>query len=825
VSDEVARRRAILLHYLETLLQWGDALMRRSSPEAFQQATVIFDTLERVLGPRPLTVPARDEGTSPQTVSAFVPRPAPLNPRLLALYGRAEDRLALIHHCLNGRRLRNGRLHLDMPYWGDRPVERWTAETQGCLHDDRIARDCACDDGCLSCCNAYRFVFLVQKALELAGEVRGLGAELLAAYEKGDAEALAALRATHERQLLRLALEVRQSQWRDADWQVQALRKTKEGAQARKRYYEGLIRDGLNAGETGYEAATGVSMASRTAGNISEAVAQGMALTPDFWFGIAGIMGTPLEFQQLPVGNKLGAGFATAARILNALAEIASSAGSLSLTQGGWDRREDEWRFQVEVIGIEIEQIERQILGAERRRDAALRELNDHQRQIEHAGEVQDFLRDKFTNQELYLFLQQETAALHRQTYELALHTAAQAQRAFNYERGHTALTFLPEDGWDGLHEGLLAGERLQHAVRRMEKAYLDANCREYELTKHVSLRLNFPLAFLHLQTTGYCEIEIPEWMLDLDYPGHYLRRIKNVTLTIPCVVGPYTGVHCRLTLLSSTTRVDPRLEGPPACCREGECGCDDRGGYRARPGDPRLVKAYAATEAIATSSGQNDSGLFELSFRDERYLPFELAGAVSRWRIELPLENNPFDFDSLSDVVLHLGYTAREGGDVLRRAANAVAQEHLPGAGLRLFDVRHDFPEVWHRLHRGTPGLLPLRLGRERFPFLQGHRQLRVSRLELFFEVADPDGRADEVVRFFTRHEREHGAGEPCECGGTDVHCRASAEWPCLYHGVLDLPHGRLGRGEEHDLGVLRFPREGREIRRAFLVCGYEMV
>jgi Tc toxin complex TcA C-terminal TcB-binding domain/Cys/Met metabolism PLP-dependent enzyme len=65
---------------------------------------------------------------------------------------------------------------------------------------------------------------------------------------------------------------------------------------------------------------------------------------------------------------------------------------------------------------------------------------------------------------------------------------------------------------------------------------------------------------FLQLQQTGYAEIDIPEWMYDLDYPGHYLRRIKNVSLTIPAVVGPYTGVHCRLTLLSSQTRIDPRL-------------------------------------------------------------------------------------------------------------------------------------------------------------------------------------------------------------------------------------------------------------------------
>ena len=36
---------------------------------------------------------------------------------------------------------------------------------------------------------------------------------------------------------------------------------------------------------------------------------------------------------------------------------------------------------------------------------------------------------------------------------------------------------------WDNLHEGLLAGERLQFELAHMEKEYYDHNCREYELT------------------------------------------------------------------------------------------------------------------------------------------------------------------------------------------------------------------------------------------------------------------------------------------------------------------------------------------------------
>jgi hypothetical protein len=834
-DDFVARNRAVLLHYLETLLQWGDALLCRNSPEAFRQADVLIDVLSRVLGPQPPTILAADTTGPPPSVAQFEARPAPVNPRLMALYDRTGDRLDLIHRCLNAHRLRNGRPNVDMSYFGDDP------QRDGWLNLD--CTRCECDGWCVSCCDAYRFTVRVQKALELANDVRALGAELLAAYEKGDAEYLAALRASHERQLLELGLDIRQNQWRDADWQVQALQKTKEGAQTRLRYYQTLIANGLNAGEIGYQSQTNTSTGERAAANVSSAIAQAMVYVPDFSLGVAGIAGTPLQFNQLPLGSKLAAAFTTAAHILTTLADIASSNAGLNLTQGGWDRRLDEWRHQVEVIGIEIEQIERQILGAERRRDVALRELNNHQRQIENSIEVQDFLRDKFTNHELYLFLQQETAALYRQAYELALLAARQAQHAFNYERGYTTRRFLPENGWDTLHEGLLAGERLQLAVRQMEKAYQDENCREYELTKHVSLRLNFPLAFLRLQTTGICEIELPEWLFDLDYPGHYMRRIKNVTLTIPAVVGPYTGVHCRLTLLSSTTRIDPRLDEPRvACCTPGDpcCECEPcccerpvPNGYELAKEDARVVRTYAATEAIATSSGQNDSGLFELSFRDERYLPFEFAGAVSRWRIELPLETNYFDFDTLSDVVLHLNYTAREGGDVLRDAAAEDARCRLPGDGLRLIDVRRDLSDAWYGLQRrreedeeerGRSRQLDLRLGESMFPFVPGRRVRWIEGLQIFFVAPNAIPDTNYVVEFEpAEHEHEHEA--ECDCDRIDVHCIASSEWPGTFWGVVDLRGkrlGPLGHDRPAELGCFEFPDELGEICGVQLVAGY---
>src|SRR5438270_10703149 len=84
---------------------------------------------------------------------------------------------------------------------------------------------------------------------------------------------------------------------------------------------------------------------------------------------------------------------------------------------------------------------------------------------------------------------------------------------------------------------------------------------------------------------------------------------------------------------------------------------------------------------------------MFELNFRDERYLPFEGAGVISTWRIELPKDCNAFDFETISDVIITLNYTAREGGELLRAAARAavLAGPHKILCGF--FGARPDFP------------------------------------------------------------------------------------------------------------------------------------
>jgi len=217
-----------------------------------------------------------------------------------------------------------------------------------------------------------------------------------------------------------------------------------------------------------------------------------------------------------------------------------------------------------------------------------------------------------------------------------------------------------------------------------------------------------------------------------MDGPGHYFRRIRSVALSIPCVIGPYASVNCTLSLLKSGIRRTPVL-------RDGVYAREDAE-------DDRFEDYFGSLQSIVTSSAQNDSGLFETNLRDERYLPFENSGAVSEWQLELP--GNPakgdpiqFDYETISDVILHIRYSAREGGSLLRQAAignlKSLIDDAKAAGSVRLFSVREEFPNEWAKFQGQVPGAnqrfaLTLPLVAEHYPFWSKGRLTSVARVDI---------------------------------------------------------------------------------------------
>jgi hypothetical protein len=115
--------------------------------------------------------------------------------------------------------------------------------------------------------------------------------------------------------------------------------------------------------------------------------------------------------------------------------------------------------------------------------------------------------------------------------------------------------------------------------------------------------------------------------------------------------------------------------------------------------------------------------------------LPFEGAGAASTWRLELPVDFKTFDYGTISDVILHLRYTARDGGEPLATAAKNKVSALVSNASshplTRLFSLRLEFPSEWHRFvsaPAATVNPMAVDLGVNRFPYFVQSRQIAVS-------------------------------------------------------------------------------------------------
>ncbi|MBI5912603.1 MAG: hypothetical protein HY848_21945, partial [Betaproteobacteria bacterium] len=338
--------------------------------------------------------------------------------------------------------------------------------------------------------------------------------------------------------------------------------------------------------------------------------------------------------------------------------------------------------------------------------------------------------------------------AVYKQSYNLAYDMAKKAEKAYKYEMGVDTANFIQYGYWDNSKQGLVSGEKLQLSLRQLEKSYLEGNRRELELSKSISLAMLKPLALLELREMGKCYVSLPEELFDLDFQGHYFRRIKSVSLSIPCVAGPYTTVNCSLRLLSNSTRINTSMNGQGGYEHENEEGLPID--------DGRFRSVYVPVTSIATSRGQNDAGMFEFNFRDERYLPFEGAGVISDWQIELGGANSDagdgnevlrqFDYSTISDVILHLNYTARENGGAFKTEACTYIKKFITNDDelklpdqpfMRMFSMRHEFPTEWHKfLHPSAEGaeqVLSFTIGKERFPFFAQDRNIVVMRIDVF--------------------------------------------------------------------------------------------
>ena len=720
-----AYQKAVVTKYIDNLLEWGDRLFRQDTMESIQEATQLYILASNIMGPRPERIeriveppPATFRSIREQTnlfanwmvrfetdqvrkPFRIALRPShhavtqalrleteyfcvPHNPQLEKYWDTVRDRLHKIRNCMNIQGVVR-QLPLFEP-----PID------PGMLV--RAAASGADLGSVLSGLNAplpvHRCSFWIRQAILLAEELRGFGQAALHVLERRDAEALAMLRATQENKLKRAIRDVKKLHVKEVEEELSELSLRREELDVKIQYLTAQSQEFMNPQERASQAAMSLS-------KVYTIVTEGIELASKIAYAIpeiqSGGAGISSPFVTLQLGGQMFGSISSAvAATVQKIADKSEVEAELAEAQAEYQRRRAEWQQELDVLAKEKAQLDKQVAGVNLKLEIANKELQRHDLEVESAARMQEFLRQKFTNEELYGWMLSQLASVHFQVYKFAFDAARQAQRTFQFERADATASFIEFAYWDSLKRGLFAGERLLLDLRRLEAAYLEGDRRLLEITRHLSLREDFPLAYDELLGTGRCEFEVTEALLDGDFPGHYCRRIKSVSLSVSTPAKPFQNVNATLTLLSNRLRIDPGAGGNYAPAEDGE--------------DARFSNNPVQIQSVATSRIANDAGVFQLRFDDPRYLPFEGAGAVSKWRLGLSQTENGIPVSRFEDIVISLSYTARDGGAPLESAARAhrmraLAQGSLKPVVQHRVSLRRDLPELFQKLSGLAPG------------------------------------------------------------------------------------------------------------------------
>ena len=752
-----AYQKAVVMKYIDNLVEWGDKLFRRDTMESIQEATQIYILAANILGPRPEKIPpivsqppltfqkmrhdlnlfsnfeVRLENLQVRRPFRISARPSingaaavlgmatqyfctPPNPQLDKYWDTVADRLFKIRNCMNIQGIVR-----QLPLF-DPPIDPGLLVRAAAAGVDL--------GSVIASLNAppphYRFRFLQVRALRLAEEIRSFGAMTLQVLERRDAEGLASLRASNETALLDAVRDIRKKQVRQVEEELAELTLSRDHVDMQIQHINVQLQSLMNPQEQAQQK-------SLTAAKVYSGIAEGVDLVakvvhaiPEFQTGAAGGFSSPFVTAQLG-GQMLGDVASAFAASFEKVMSKHETEAEMAATQAEYQRRRDEWQHEVELLTKEKAQIEKRIAETRLKIEISSAEMRRHDLEVDNSKKVAAYLRDKYTNQQLYGWMLGQVSGVYFRAYKVAFDAAQQAERAFRFERGDASSSFIEFSYWDSLKNGLFAGERLLLDLRRMEAAHVEGDRRAMEVTRHISLRQDYPAALMELLATGQCQITVTEALLDGDFPGHYFRRVKAVQMTIAGAVAPQSNVNCTLTLLENKIRTDANASGSYAQAADAE--------------DSRFLVNIAPVQAVATSRPDGDAGLFHLRFDDDRYLPFEGAGAISTWRIELRQSDNAVDLSQVSDVVLTLAYTARHGGAALEAVARTEREKGLSRGGIKpeaqhLVSLKRDLPATWKTLGETASGQdvdAPLSLDATRLSGRYRGLDVRIERVTVY--------------------------------------------------------------------------------------------
>lgn len=687
LSAPIHFRQALYQLYLDILINQGDAAYRQLTPDSLTEAKLWYVRVKRLLGVRPtLTTidpwaaitleklsatpsnelrnlearlsqkqsalailsrfPTSDNLAALTTDTPYLRRP--LNPGLMTRWDKVDSRLHNLRH------------HLDL---SGKPLQLASYATPLSPH---LLLASAVQDGgkgntaALSTQQAmaghYRFQVMHAQAMIAVDNLIQFGNTLLSLLERKEQTEHVSLQQAHAWDLSTLAVGQQTQMLLVDDNNQTALRAGRRMVEGRVKYFEKQLQEGINPGESRATQEHQESAALENGAYAAQAAAGLIMMAPN-------IFGTSNGGMRLE-----GVMHAVQATIQGAAHIKRSSAFHLDRTEQ-FNRRNQEWSFALEQAKLELSQIDVQLKTyAEQNRVTRL-QLVQTQTALAQAKATYEILSKRFCNAQLYQWLNGQFSTFYFQAYDMTHSLCLAAQACWQYERAEWDITFIQNTLWNYQYRGLAAGEALKLNLLQMNAAYLKNNSRALEISKTVSLRglydkeqktmetlraqnsqstdapkeatknKEWTKLQSQLKTEGTVDFELTEALFDADYPGHYQRRIKSISVSLPATLGPYEDIRATLTQTYNMIQFSEKSEDK--------------------------IENLHVNEQIALSNGLNDNGLFTLNFdNDERYLPFEYTGVVSRWQLAFPNHADQTSLlDSLTDIIVHVRYTAKRAG------------------------------------------------------------------------------------------------------------------------------------------------------------------
>lgn len=565
----------------------------------------------------------------------------------------------------------------------------------------------------------YRFKVLLERAKVIAAQAQQLESLFLAALEKEDAETYSQLRAKQDLTTAKATVKLQDLRIKQAENE-----KGLAGIQLSKvtfaqSYYSDLISAGLLDFENG-------SLKNLVTSQVFQYIAAGLS-----------IAASVDNFYMWEIGQGLSALASASSSVASALSTQSSYLSQLA----SYKRREQEWNYQKNLAGFDISLANQQIKIAEDGVRIAGQEREISELNATHAADSLEFLKNKFTNAELYNWMGNVLERSYSYMLNISTAIARTAERQLYFERQEQAGPFILDDYWEMPSSGYTAGAsgnqnrrgltgsaRLLVDITRLDQYAFESNKRKLQMTKVISLAQNFPSEFQEFKETGVLNFDLTNRQFDYDFPGHYLRLINSVKTTVVGLLPVYDQIKATLTSSSVSYTVLGGTTFQRAAIRRAEI------------------------DTVALTSANNATGLFELTpigQQSEFLNPFEGMGIESRWEFKMPKFSNRLDYNNIADVLLTVEYTALDSfqyrNEVLQDLQNEISFN-------RGFSYKNNFPDQWYELAQVEPGTgnfsVTVDLKREFFP--QGIDELQLDgNVVLYFVRANDFKEEVEVASF----------------------------------------------------------------------------